>query len=101
MVCLPYGPHRLLHQAANARAALRAAGGQIPEPGAEVGPGQHGVSRQADNENREREVGQHQGSTSISGAPGAASISGGVRARRLSMKRTTEASPMYTITRVA
>ena len=32
--------------AAHARAALRAAGGQVPEAGAEVRPAEHGVGRQ-------------------------------------------------------
>ena len=95
VVGLPDRRHRLVGVLADPLGVLAAARGQLPEPGAEVGPGQHRVQRHSGQHEHERERLQHRsgrrrsGPTPASGSPGSRS---GARARR----RRTQASPQAT-----
>ncbi len=88
VVGLPHRAHRALDHPPHARAAPGAAGGEVPEAGAEVGAAEHGVGRQPGDDQRDADLGEAQAATSDSG---------GRRASRRSSHATAAMSMRYTI----
>ena len=69
MVRLPDGRDRMACVVADLLLVLAVSRGRLPEPGSEVGAGQHGVRDQADEDDDERCLGQrHAPRSSGSGA---------------------------------
>src|SRR5690606_7905213 len=91
VVGLPHRAHRALDEPAHATAAMRPAGGEVPEPGAQVRAAEDRVGGQADHRQRQAGLGHQPAST---GTP--TSTSGGRLARRRSSQTTVAASMTYT-----
>jgi len=100
VIGLPHRRHRALHEAAHARAALGATGDEVPEPRAEVRPGEHRVGRQPRDDERGADLGEaHRAISARRRMAASASCAG--RERRRRSHPTAIASPMYVSARSA